>query len=63
MYCQILPQICIRVRTVLLLRLPKKYTSKIVLLKSELTAKYQLPLVQFGQKIPEGLDLEMAVPV
>ena len=43
--------------------LPKKYTSRIVLQNSELTAKYQHPLVQIGQKIPEGLDLQMGVPV
>ena len=40
-----------------------KNTSKIVLQNSELTAKYQHPLVQIGQKIPEGLDLQMGVPV
>ena len=43
--------------------LPPKYTSKIVLQNSELTAKYQHPLDQIGQNIPEGLDLQMGVPV
>ena len=41
--------------------MPQKYTSRIVLQNSELTAKYQHPLVQIGQKIPEGLDLQMGV--
>ena len=39
------------------------YTSRIVPQNSELTAKYQHPLVQMGQKIPEGLDLQMGVPL
>ena len=30
---------------------------------SELTAKYQHPLVQIDQKIPEGLDLQIGAPV
>ena len=46
-----------------LISLPQKYTSRIVLQNSELTAKYQHPLVQIGQKIPEGLVLQMGVPV
>ena len=40
-----------------------KNTSNIVFLNYYLTAKYQLPLVQISQKIPEGLDLKMGMPV
>ena len=43
--------------------LSKKHTGRIVLQNSDLTAKYQHTLVQIGQKIPEGLDLQMGVPV
>ena len=41
----------------------KNYTSSIVLENCCITAKYQPPLVQNGQKIPVGLDLKTGVPV